>query len=164
METIQQELEFIRTRNDGLLKPSDVVEFAKDEGTKLHTHFNWDDSSAAHHYRLWQARQIIKVNVTMMDVGEKEPIMVKTYVSLTPDRGVNGYRALTDVMSHEDLRFQLMMDAKRELKAFHEKYKALNILEKHIMKAEEALDKSIKAHEKKTAKQPMTLKPALNNA
>lgn len=153
MKTIKEELEFIRKRNEGLLLPEHVVEFAKNKETKLHSHFQWDDSLAASQHRLWQARMIINVNVTVVDVEEEEPIRVKTYVSLTTDRGANGYRLMDDVMKSDDLRLQLMKDAQRELRNFREKYKSLTMLEKYMERADKDLKKGIEAIQKKKAKE-----------
>ena len=44
---IQDELELIAEAHGGILYPRDVVEFAKDEETALHSQFTWDDSEAA---------------------------------------------------------------------------------------------------------------------
>jgi len=69
---IQQELESIRRSAGGLLRPEDVVEFARSPETALHEEFTWDDSEAAHQYRLWQARQVIRVNVTVIGNTESK--------------------------------------------------------------------------------------------
>jgi hypothetical protein len=39
--------------------PEQIVEKAKDERTELHRCFDWNDTTAAHKYRLQQARQIV---------------------------------------------------------------------------------------------------------
>ena len=44
---------------DNALHAEDVVAAARDPLSPLHSKFQWDDSKAAHRYRLWQARQII---------------------------------------------------------------------------------------------------------
>lgn len=46
-------------RNDKL-EPETVVSEATDPGSPLYTHFEWDDSTAAHEWRLQQARQLIR--------------------------------------------------------------------------------------------------------
>jgi hypothetical protein len=62
------ELEKIRINNDGKLKPVDVVKNAKNPQSPLHKYFVWDDTKAAHEYRLWQARELIKkIEITYED-------------------------------------------------------------------------------------------------
>ena len=61
----KQELEQIRKANDGELRPADVVEFARNPDTALHSRFTWDDDKAAAEYRLWQARELIRVVVQL---------------------------------------------------------------------------------------------------
>jgi len=121
--TVKDELELIRKSNGGLLDPEKVVEFAKDETTSLHSRFEWDDTEAARQYRVWQARQIIRVHVTVVGTADSEP--VRAYVSLEPDRGKGGYRAIDDVLSDEDMRSQLLSQARRDMNVFAAKYRAL---------------------------------------
>lgn len=106
-----------------MLRPEAVVDFAKDPETALHRYFTWDDDLAAQHYRLLQARQLIRVAVTIIEETQDE---VRAYVSLTPDRADGkGYRATVDVLNDETLFRQLLTDAKAELNAFKRKYARL---------------------------------------
>lgn len=125
-ERRQQELEAIRSKSGGVLKPETVVEFARNPKTALHSWFTWDDSDAAREYRLWQARQVIRVCVTIQE-NEKEP-PVRTYVSLYEDRGGDGYRLMTDVLSDEEMCEKLLVQALAEFKLWQAKYNQLNKL------------------------------------
>lgn len=115
---------------DGLIKPSEVIEFAKNPETALHGCFEWDDTEAAHQYRLQQARQILRVYVEVVPAASAEP--VRAFVSLTSDRTKEGggYRVITDVMSDESLRRQMLNDAFRQFRAMQAKYKHLQQLAK----------------------------------
>lgn len=115
---------------DGLIKPSEVIEFAKNPETALHGCFEWDDTEAAHQYRLQQARQILRVYVEVVPAASSEP--VRAFVSLTSDRTKEGggYRVITDVMSDETLRRQMLNDAFRQFRAMQAKYKHLQQLAK----------------------------------
>ena len=62
-----------------LLRPCDVVNFAKNTKTALHKHFEWSNSKAAKEYRLHQARQLITVYVIVVDENQKP---IQAYVSL----------------------------------------------------------------------------------
>jgi len=119
------ELEKIRTANGGFLTPEAVVSVAKDEDNPLHPYFTWDDTEAAHKWRLEQARKLIRLSVTIV---KQDTQPVRAYVSLLNDRGKNGYRATIDVLNDEDLRDQLLHCALRELAAFRNKYAVLSEL------------------------------------
>ena len=124
---IARELEALRKKHGGALAAEVVVEFAKNKKTALHSRFCWDDTDAAHRYRLWQARDIIaSVRFTPSDTKD---LNVRAYVSLTPDRrGGTGYRAVVDVMSNSEQQQQMMADALADLTAIRRKYKALDVL------------------------------------
>lgn len=126
--TIIEELEQIRSEHGGILYPTDVVEYAQDPGTELHRRFEWDDTKAAHQHRLWQARHIINVHVTVL---KKDDIRIDTYVSLRADRndsGERGYRSVIEVMSSDDLRATLLEEALLDFERWEEKYKSLQEL------------------------------------
>ena len=78
MEAIKRELETIRSAHGGILLVEDVVEFAKDDQSALHAKFNWDDTHAAHQFRLSQARKIIRVHVVVLSPSQSS---VRAYVS-----------------------------------------------------------------------------------
>ena len=121
------ELKRIAVANGGLLQPEAVVEKARSITSPLHTRFNWDNSEAAHLYRIWQARQLIRVLVEVI-AGTDETCEV--FVSLSPDREreSGGYRVMTAVLPDADLRNQMLQDALDELQLFREKYRKLKEL------------------------------------
>jgi hypothetical protein len=123
---IAEELSSIQQRNGGILRPADVVDFAKNEETALHSQFTWDDSEAATNYRLWQARAIIRLSVTIIGT-DTEP--VRALVSLSTDRTRGGgYRSIEAVMADEADREQLLNDALMELTRAKRRYKSLSKL------------------------------------
>lgn len=123
--TVKEELDFIASKHRGTIKPEDVVSFARNPKTSLHSHFTWNDGEAATAHRLWQARQVIRVHVVTIE-GTNEN--VRAFVSLKSDRGVRGYRRTVDVLSDEELRNTLLSEAKDEMQSFVKKYKTLNEL------------------------------------
>ena len=114
-------LEEIRARHSGLLMADDVVEEARQRNSPLHPYFNWNDTKAAHQYRLWQARQLITVVTIKLPNARK---LIQMYVSLHKDRKQpdGAYRGILDVMSDKDLRYQLVMEALDDLKYWEKKY------------------------------------------
>lgn len=122
---ILKELKRIATENDGVLMPETVVDEARRVSSPLHSRFEWDNSKAGEAYRIWQARQLIRVVVEVI-AGTDEKAEV--FVSLTSDRKEGGYRVITDVLSDAQMREQLLRDALSELELFRDKYKRLREL------------------------------------
>ena len=152
MTTVLEELELILEKHDGLLFPKDVVEYARDPDTALHQKFNWDDTTAAELYRLWQARKIITVNVTVL---KRDDISVNTFVSLKADRYkqgedgefTGGYRSMVDVLSTPSLRKTLLEEALEEHDFWEKKYQ-------HVVELAEIFQAA------KTVKEKRALLPA----
>lgn len=122
-----KELKRLAKENGGLLQPEAVVEAARPATSPLHSRFTWDDSIAGQQYRIWQARQLIRVSVEVL-AGTNESCEV--FVSLTPDREreSGGYRVMAEVLSDEEMRNQMLSDALDELQLFREKYRKLKEL------------------------------------
>lgn len=126
-----EELERIRSAHGGILYPEKVVEAARDENSPLHGAFEWEDTVAAEKYRLSQARYLIRhVRVEIRDPDKPKGILVRKYVSLSPDRvpGNNAFRHTGDVLSDAELYALMLEDAKNELTAFRKKYGTLKAL------------------------------------
>jgi hypothetical protein len=121
------ELKRIAKENGGLLQPETVVEEARPATSPLHSRFTWDNTEAAHQYRIWQARQLIRVTVEVL-AGTEETTEV--FVSLTTDREreSGGYRTMVSVLSNRDMRSQLLEDARNDMRLFEEKYAKLTEL------------------------------------
>jgi len=134
-EAIRAELE--RLQSNGVIRPADVVEAAREEASPLHGLFNWDDTEAAHQYRLLQARKVLQVYVTVEEAGGTN---VRAFVSLTQDRTKEGggYRSMVDVLSDDALRAQLLQDAFVNLKNLRKKYQNLQQLAKVWAAVDEA--------------------------
>lgn len=127
-EEIGRELEEIRLSRGGVLVARDVVSFARRRKSSfLHSCFTWDDSLAAKEYRLWQARELIRVSVVILP-EHKAPI--RAYVSLKKDRygERGGYRALVDILKDESRYKVMLQEALEELRLFEVKYKILKEL------------------------------------
>ncbi len=126
---IVAELQRIAARSGGILKPLEVVKSAQNPKSPLHSRFEWDNAKASHAYRIWQARQLIAVAVTVIGANENaKPDRI--WVSLQQDRGNDngGYRELISVLSDSDLRAQLLEEALADMEYFSQKYSRLEEL------------------------------------
>lgn len=126
------ELREIQRANGGLLMPAAVVAYATDEKTALHSAFCWDDTEAAHQYRIEQARRLIRVTVTLIEPMGGKPQMVRAFVSLAQDRNGDdaegGYRFIPHIMRTAEGRAAVLETALAELEAFQTKYRDLKEL------------------------------------
>ena len=125
--SVREELERIRKQNGGLLRPEDVLQAAKPKSSPLHGRFDWNDGTAAHNWRLEQARHIIRVFVQVIDTG-KGSAESRVFVALSSDMPGGGYRILTDVLGDDALRRTLLQDAYADMRRFTQKYSSLKEL------------------------------------
>ncbi len=118
------ELKRIAQDNGGLLQPETVVSEARRKSSVLHSRFEWDNSVAGEQYRIWQARQLIRVAVEVLEGTTEE---TEVFVSLTPDRQreSGGYRVIAEVLSDKQMRKVMLADALEDLKLFQAKYQRL---------------------------------------
>lgn len=115
-------------RKGGRLHAQDVVEAARAEDSPLHHRFEWDDSKAAEEWRYWQARAMISVAVNIIPTKNANKV-TRAFVSLSIDRGhQGGYRVMTDVLSNDTLRQQLLDDALEQMGSFRVKFAAIEEL------------------------------------
>jgi uncharacterized protein YpbB len=122
---IISELKRLADAHDGLLSPEAIVEAARPVSSPLHSRFEWDNSAAARKYRIWQARQLLKVCV---EVVPNTKHSTNVFVSLTSDRKDGGYRMVTEVLTDAQMRRQMLSDALAELELFRNKYRELKEL------------------------------------
>ena len=116
----KQELEALRFADpEHLLKAEDVVSTARQPGSALHPHFEWDDGVASHQYRLQQARVLIRT-VYVLNAQDLQQVPKTVYVSLHTDqkRPGGGYRAVDEVLADDVLREEWRQTALWELQAW----------------------------------------------
>ena len=121
------ELETIRGKHGGVLRSRDVVAFAKSPKTLLHSRFEWDNTKAGAEYRLWQARELIRVLVRIVPTSK---IATRVYVSLAKDQHTpgGGYRTMDDVLASVSMREALLNEARADMERFKAKYHHLKEL------------------------------------
>lgn len=123
------EMQALFDANGGTLTPRQVLEFASNPETALHSAFPWDDEVAADLHRINVARALIRRTFVVMEVpGSNEERRVHMAISLPQDRGSKGYRLMSQALGDPELRDQLIRSALRELANFKKKYEALSEL------------------------------------
>lgn len=129
MVNVRSELEAIRLKNGGLLTEESVITEAKSKKHPLHDRFTWDNSAAAKLWRLEEARRLIRSVFVTIEQPKDTSVTVRAYASLPRDREAGGgYRSISDIMSQEDLRSELLTTALSELDALKKRYSNLNEL------------------------------------
>lgn len=133
---VYAELERIAKANKGHLTPDAVLKNAASKRSPIHKYFTWDDSEAAHHWRLTQAAMLIrsvKVNVEMHD--QDKPLVCRAFVNVAStqrddeDKAAPGvYVPLEVALKVDDYRTQMLENASSELAAFRRKYAVLREL------------------------------------
>lgn len=123
------ELKAIAAR-EGTLRPASVLGVARDPGSILHKHFEWDDTAAAEAHRMAQAGMLIrKARVTITPREGGPSVNVRAFVSLEADRGKDGgYRTIEAVIASPALMREMLAAALHELAAFKRKYTDLSEL------------------------------------
>lgn len=116
--------------------PQDVLDYAKDPESELHKCFDWDDTIAAEKWRKQQARWVC--NSLVVTVIEEERPQV-TFRVIQHDTEDKTYRPVTYTVRNEDQYGRLLEMAKRELKAFKERYEEIIELRNVIEEIERIL-------------------------
>jgi hypothetical protein len=127
-QKVGTEIERIRKAGAGMLEPEAVLEHARSHNSVLHGYFEWDDTKAAHQYRVGQAGDLIRavqVDVTRSNV--EPPKTIRAFVSVKQG-GERSYTSTLHALSDEQLRAQVLATAWAELLALRRKYEHLEEL------------------------------------
>jgi len=148
---IQSELEAIRDEDDdGVLRPEVIVDRAANPKSPLHNQFTWEDTKAAHEYRLWQARTLIRIWVRF-EPRLNKPMRVMVSMQEDRERPGGGYRSLDVVMRSPDKRTALLQQAFMDFERFQAKYALLTELSEVFSAAKKAKRKAKGARQGATA-------------
>lgn len=125
-EKVYSELETIGTKS-----PQNIVDYAEAHpDSELYKCFTWDDAKAANEWRKAEARQVVRLLV-FADDETKQPTQIRVLQKAT-----DAYEPVKTIVRNNDEYAKLLARAKAELKAFRERYKQINELEKVL----EAID------------------------
>lgn len=124
---VGQHLDLLRVKCKGELTPGDVVADAKSHNSPLHRFFEWNDSDAAQHYRLQQARGLIRSVVAVIVGGDEPAKRTQAFVHV-PEPSAPHYRSADHAMSSERTREMVLRQAFREFRAWQKRYEHLEEL------------------------------------
>lgn len=130
----------IAQKHDNHLRAHVVVDEARNPASPLHKHFEWDDAVAAEGYRLQQARALIRI-VLVADDKDPEAMPTRAFFSIKDDKDGYSYRPRDVVVSSVELRLSLIRSARRDLRAFQERYRSIRELCEPFEEMMDALDK-----------------------
>lgn len=128
-QEVGQTLEQLRMQNEGHLTSENVVEAAKLKHSPLHEFFDWDDSAAAHKFRIQQAGSLISSIVVEMPETKNEPTALYCNVKKM-GAAKSSYIPVRIAMSTPFFRNQIMNEAIRELDTVKKKFGHLRQLDK----------------------------------
>ena len=110
-----------RLAKNGELTAEKVVRSAQSERSPLHPAFEWDDTAAAHEFRLTQARALTR---HLRIVTDANPAPERAYFHVCISGGTDAYVTSARVLSEPELYEALKRDALAALNAarlrFHE--------------------------------------------
>lgn len=119
------ELIDIKRRNKGSaeITPGELIRDASFPSSPLHEYFEWDNSKAAHEYRLCQARWLLCAIVVENDFEHK------AFVNVKNEENKLVYVELDDALEHPPYIKQLLAECRRYMEGFN---KTLRLLEEHL--------------------------------
>ena len=114
----------IANAHHGRLTPELVVRDARDRKSPLHKLFEWDDSKAAHAYRIEQARRVITIRceerLTVRELAA--PCFVRDPAAAAAEQG---YRSVASLKDDKDAAREVVEDELRRIVSAIERARAI---------------------------------------
>ncbi len=134
----------------GSLRPEHIVNESRGKKAPLHSLFEWDDSKAAEHYRLQQARTIIN-NVVVTVVSNGAPVIYDVFEIVTtpneitkiPERSYKEFTAMTF-----DEIDEVKQNTLEQLQILQEKLKRFNDFKPALQPIAQAINEVKKVSQK----------------
>lgn len=123
-QKVGERLEALHGEHGERLTPRVVVDDARVSDSPLHDCFEWDNVRAGELYREAQARAVIR-SIRIETVGAGGTSMRRAFVNIVEQVGEDrqhSYVPVSKVLSSEDMRKQLLSQARSELRAFKKRY------------------------------------------
>lgn len=142
-------IEKIRSSKGGACSADDVVAAARSARNPLHNLFEWDDSQAAHEYRLQQARTVLRALEVTYKEREHEPtrafeVVVKERKSDKPSEAKTLWSSHEQAVSDPRSREALIAEAVQQLMAWRRRFKMLNEFDRLLGAIDAAIDEFAK--------------------
>lgn len=114
----------------GEITPRILLEDARQEGSVLHSCYEWDDTKAAEKYRFHQSKLII-ANLTVVSINDSEEIRpTNAFITINERNERASYVSVVQALSNKETKEQVIRNAKAELNMFKRKYQNLVDLSK----------------------------------
>lgn len=124
-QLVGEQLEWLRVETSGELTPECVIAEARDPASALHPLFEWNETEAAHQYRLVQARALIRaVVVRHRTSAEAETRTVVAFVNVKHDDR-QYYTATAIALSDPERRPIVLRQAWDDFQALRRRYEDL---------------------------------------
>ena len=142
-QAVGDKLQELRDRHEGLTA-SIVVDDAKNKDSVLHGAFEWNDSKAAHEWRLHSARHLMRAVVTKELDSSGEIRYQPAFVFVKTEEGPR-YESLARVLDDDEMRIQVINRALKEFEQWQKRYEEYE----EFLSVFESFDKTRKRLEQK---------------
>ena len=114
------------TQKTGYVTPLVILKDAKDKKSPLHVFFDWDDTEAAHKWRIEQAKYLLR-HITVEIINDGETQTIRHFHSVVVQGKIdeppcNVYVTTDTILTDKDKRAQVVAHALRELKGWMQRY------------------------------------------
>lgn len=122
---IEGRLQRLIVKNNGRITPDAVIADAQDKESPLHGVFEWDDSKAAHQYRLEQARELIR-SVKVEIVTSERIISTVRYIRDPSAAGEQGYVEVSKIRGEREIALTALRSEIGRLSTIAERVEGLS--------------------------------------
>lgn len=127
-QRVGEKIEQLLKANRGEITPSEVLSEAKKSTSILHKYFEWDDTTSAHNYRLWQARKLLGSIIEVIIIDKAEQPM-RSFFNVTNSNAERVYVTLKDTISTPNYTVQVIEDCEKYITHF---LSVMKILKKQV--------------------------------
>ena len=126
---VAEELESLDERT-----AENALQLAEDESTELHKCATWDDSKAAHMFRLDEMRRVIRCIVVVDEADDREPITYRAFEYVTieseqeDEKPRRAFMPTAEALTNEGYRKQVLADIKASIGELSQKAKVYRYL------------------------------------
>ena len=152
--------EILEVKEKNGLTAEAIIEQAKKKNNPLHDFFDWDDTKAAHKWRLQQARVLInevKVVVENKEYYAFENVSIEIEADSEEGTTKKEYFTRSEILNDKEKRAQIVNRAYNYLLYWKEQYQTYTEFEP-IVKSIEKVKKSMEEKEKKESKEKKHIK------